>query len=128
MLTPAVFIKVVPFLTWAQLHPQDVESLDSGAYIERVFISPDVHSLLMLWEEGPGMWAHTRADYAAFDSVRELLNAEVGDDSEETFYDVKDVFAELMSDYGITTAADVPVLRVADFLSAEMAHSKRGKR
>lgn len=117
-----VFMETVSFLKWARLPDEDVRSLAGGGYfdgITNVFISPDVHSLHIVWEEPGGVIAHEIADYP-YDgemTVTEFLADEIAADSWELIED-KDVYS-VLSDFKDWTAENTPVITLARLQEAE---------
>lgn len=76
--------KVVP-LEWVEIEKAELESLErfpgeSNGY--RVFLSPDVKSLHLLWVHMENMdWSHEIVDYGDYQGLKELLRKELYDDS-----------------------------------------------
>ena len=116
------FMKKIGFLEWAQLHPDDVKTLMAyeEGYCGRVFISPDVHSLHIVWEEigNPDpterLW-HEIQDY--FDLFAEtpadFLNSHVFDDAQGPIGWTDDPF-RVISDFGKVTPENIKVIRLAE--------------
>ncbi len=117
-----VFMETVSFLKWARLADEDVQSLTSGGYfdgITNVFISPDVHSLHIVWEERGGVIAHEIADYP-YDgemTVTEFLADEIAADSWEII-EGQDVYS-VLSDFKDWTAENTPVIALARLQEVE---------
>lgn len=90
------FIQSIGFMKWVQLHPDDVKDIGgSAAKDSLVFLSPDVHSLHIVWtipeSQQAGLDFDTQwevADYPYDDeeSVRDFLENEIFDDAWESFY------------------------------------------
>lgn len=77
---------IIDFLQWAELDVVECqEKLGIDPSIQRVFISPDVHSLHIVWLESNGLICHEIADWPESNVVMaDFLANEIGDDSQET--------------------------------------------
>jgi hypothetical protein len=81
------FTNRIAFLKWAELHPDNVKELDNFSHVadtSRVFLSPDVNSLFILWDDGEWI-QYEIADYARHETWQDLLNEETFDDAWESF-------------------------------------------
>lgn len=113
------FMNKIGFIKWAQIHPDDVASLSYfSPGCGRVFISPDVHSLHIVWEEpeqpsGQRLW-HEIEDYPYEDqSPSEFLDDHVFDDCQGPIGWTDDAY-EAISDLGEWTAENTPIIRIAE--------------
>ena len=106
-----VFMSSIGFLEWKQLWPADVQKLTGGRTdIGRVFLSPDVHSLHVVWEEGD----EVRHDVEDYDGrlVEEFLADSIGDDSYEEVVGL-DVF-EVISDVSEQTSENTRMVTLVE--------------
>jgi hypothetical protein len=116
------FMSKIGFLKWAQLHPDDVKTLlayEEG-YSGRVFLSPDVHSLHIVWEEignpDEKLWHEIQDYFGLFaETPVEFLNAHVFDDAQGPIGWTDDVY-RVISDFGKVTPADVKIVRLAELV------------
>lgn len=118
------FMDTVGFLKWARVHEDDVREFDFGDTVDasRVFVSPDVHSVHIVWLEDDGYLRHEIADYPYDDDVTvfDFLDAEVGDDSWDMFEPGDHDILEDLNDYGNEFASldEVPVVTVKQLEAA----------
>lgn len=119
-------VQSIGFMKWVQLHPDDVKDIGYvGAQNSLVFLSPDVHSLHIIWtipeDQQAGLdfdtqWEIVDYPYDNDESVRDFLENELFDDAWESFF-LKDkgctsIFELLDSCNGIPQAV-VPVKMIA---------------
>lgn len=118
-----VFMEAIPFINWARLSDEDVAKLGVHG-IKSVFISPDVHSLHLVWDEGNGVIGHEIADYPYDNTVTvfDFLASEVGDDTWELI-EGQGVY-EVLSDYKDWTPENTPTVTLARL--QEIEQQKRG--
>lgn len=85
----------IGFLKWAQLHPVDVTELTGETM--PLYLSPDVNSLHLVWQEdGEGIFQEI-ADYNGYDTIKELIEDEAFDDCQHI--DFTNDILEAISDY-----------------------------
>lgn len=107
------FHRKINFLHWAQLDPKFVEK---HMYIKpefKVFISPDVRSLHIVWEEpkdeeGNTIW-HQIQDYEDDKSALEFLEDELCMCAEGPIKWTNDIY-EAISDFSEHTSENTPVI------------------
>ena len=116
------FVDTIGFLKWARVHEDDVRKFEQGDIVSDVFVSPDVHSLHILWVENDDYLHHEIADYPYDDDVTvfDFLDAEVGDDSWDMFEPGDHDLLEDLNDYGNEFASldEVPVVTVKQLEAA----------
>lgn len=107
------FHSKVDFLKWVQLDPKFVEKI---SYIDpkyKVFISPDVHSLHIVWEEpkdeeGNTIW-HQIQNYEDDMSALEFLEMEMCNCAEGPIRWANDIY-EAISDFSECTLENTPIV------------------
>jgi hypothetical protein len=108
----AKLMNKIGFLKWAQLHPDDVELVAHAGYDGKVFLSPDVNSLHLIWTlPDTSEWQHEIADYPddPGDSVYKFLDEEVLQDAWETEPLTRSIY-RILSDYADYNEETMPVI------------------
>lgn len=104
----------VDFLKWAQLDPEFVAQYTYNDPKYKIFISPDVYSLHIVWEEpkdedGNTIW-HQIEDYQDDISAIEFLENELCACSEGPIGWTNDIY-EAISDFSEVTPENTPVIK-----------------
>jgi len=115
-----VFMDQIGFTDWKQLRPEDVLELTGRSDIGKVFLSPDVHSLHIVWEEDEHV-RHEVADYDEDQAIGEFLGEHIGDDSWDD-HEGADIY-ELISDFGNESAETTAVISLAELTQGETVNA-----
>ena len=91
---------LIGFLEWAELDVKEcADKLCTDSSLQHIVVSPDVHSLHIVWVEPDGAICHEIADWPGDEvTVSEFLSEEIGDDSWECLDD--EDFDNLIPDFG----------------------------
>lgn len=112
-------MEMIGFLNWAEVKPEDVQQItfEPGKnYWEKggqVFLSPDVHSLHLLWTWPEDQEAcHEIADYPDDNeiSLEEWLSNEIFDDSWDVISLKNQTAYDIMSDFKEMTRENTPIV------------------
>lgn len=107
----------IGFLKWVELSRESIMELSFYEYPGRVFLSPDVHSLHIVWTINESRAIqHEVADYPDSGvTLRDFLEDEIMDDAWDTLEDVDDnEVYEWLSTHATVTADTVNVVTLAD--------------
>jgi hypothetical protein len=118
-------ITALGFLRWSRLDDEGLKEVRShvGNELKGVYLSPDVHSLHIVWQFSDGVICHEIADYPYDDSYEadalvEWFINEVGDDYMEEIEGQS--IEEVLSDYNdIADVADLPAVSLSLFEEAQ---------
>jgi hypothetical protein len=117
MNTKRFFMENVGFLKWAKLSKDVLDELTYGNDVEEAFVSPDVHSLHILWVEKTALRGdklqHEIADYDEDVMPIDFLDNEVGDDAQGPISWTDDPY-EAMSDFEEVLPGEIRVISLED--------------
>lgn len=111
----------IGFLKWVELSQKAIAELELYDNPDRVFLSPDVHSLHLVWTiKSDAAIQHEIADYPDLNvTLTEFLEDEIMDDAWDTYVsvdvdDIDNIYTEFLSTHSDETAETVRVVSLAD--------------